>query len=183
MPRDFECDGIIFSFGDEWTVVQYDETIEHQRNPNQDVIPHAVDFLAVKSRNTICFIEAKDFRINPGNDRKKIISGTLALDVAHKIRDTIAGVIGFHRTASPTNNRNQIYAPFAEAMAKPNVQLRVILWMETDFNFLPHFKQKQRASTFSKILKAKLSWITTEVLICNQDITPTDIMGISARNA
>jgi hypothetical protein len=97
-----------FVFGDEWQVERYDrgELGEqgHSYYRNQvSRLPNtkAVDFMALLNGEDVYFIEIKDFRNYRIENKTRLTSGELALEVAHKVRDTLAGLMGATRNESP----------------------------------------------------------------------------------
>lgn len=178
MSTIINVDGLEFTFSEEWSALAYDETPEHRRNPNQDIIANAVDLVAARSGTGICFIEVKDYRTNPGQDRAKLMDGSLETKVAKKVRDTIAGTVGFSKTSSVP----QRFTPLAAALSAQDTALKIVLWIESDLRFLSQHRQKQRASTFEKRLKQRLSWATNRVLVCNRDIVTAILPGITVRD-
>jgi Holliday junction resolvase-like predicted endonuclease len=82
-------DGIEFSFPPDWEFEKYDDWVFY-KNQFQSVGEgqKAVDIVARDPQKTLWFIEVKDYR---RYQRTKLID--LADEVAHKVRDTMAGLL------------------------------------------------------------------------------------------
>lgn len=185
MERKFTESGMEIEFPPDWMVLNYDGKSERWRAAPQKAIPMAVDFVLLKRGCKICFLELKGFQgTGPGNTHK-LLDESLELVVAGKVRDSIAGVIGFARTGDIAAD----FTPFAEAVGNSAVKFEITLWVEADHTLLHNRTKKlmnwrggsqaailkniemakgQRSSTFYNRMKAILSWASAEVQLCNR---------------
>lgn len=80
---------LTFTFPDGWHVTQYDARAFTKRFANVCGGSKAVDFLAYDPQQMLWLIEVKDFRTQQRTKEKDL---TLWEEVAHKVRDTLAGL-------------------------------------------------------------------------------------------
>lgn len=176
-----------FKFDDAWTVVKYDETVEYERIRDQTEAK-GVDFVGLtaagNSRFVIHLIEVKDFRGHRIENAPRIRAGKLVLEVAQKVRDTVAGVIG----ACRTSDEAQHWRHFARALRRGRDEVRVVLWLEQD---RPHSRgdvsgqhhrrkrDKNGLSVLTALLKRRLRWLTVRTFVVDQG---TGLQGVTASN-
>lgn len=187
MSTVFEEEYLRFEFDDAWTVVKYDDTAEYARIRAQTEAK-GVDFVGLvaagSSRFVIHLIEVKDFRGHSIENAPRIRGGELALHVAQKMRDTVAGLIGARRTSGEL----QPWERFAGALRRRRDEVRVVLWLERDR--VPsrgavsrrHFRRMRRKTELSVLagtLKARSRWLTARTLVVDQD---TGLEGVTATN-
>src|SRR4051794_8602213 len=95
-----------FAFGDGWVAAfKYDDTRYYERGPLRchgelDGVGHgtkAVDVVALHLHAGLLLLEVKDFRGYRIQNKPRLKSGEIAVEVALKIRDTVAGLIGAAR--------------------------------------------------------------------------------------
>jgi hypothetical protein len=166
---------LAFAFDNRWRVEKYDEHFDFRRKIGELQSSKAVDFVAFDGAECL-FIEVKDFRTHRIENRLRL-SGPLAEEVALKVRDSIAGVIGAHRCSCTP----ETWAPFAKSIANRGKQLKVILWLEDD-TARNQLKWKQKASVLTNVLRKKLAWLTTRVIVMNLQTCGSRPQGISVSN-
>lgn len=83
---------LLFSFDDTWHAVKWDEHADYRNRIGKLEPTKAVDIVAVHGGSHAYFIEIKDFR--GSHAEKKAVKEGLLTEIALKVRDTIAGVIG-----------------------------------------------------------------------------------------
>lgn len=169
----------IFDDGIWADVVKYDETKDYQKIA---LTPQTkgVDFVGnsgLSDDHDLWFIEVKDYKTHRIESKEKIP----ALDetVHHKVKDTIAGIIGGARNS--THDR-EIWAAFAQVLNTPKQKVRAVLWMEEDEG--PDYMAKRRSvarNTLTSNLERKLKWLTASVLVCNMKSNP--IPGLSVKRS
>ena len=88
MPKMTE-DKLTFEFPNNWRAIKYDETTFYQKHFQKLANSKAVDFVAceIGGNDELWLIELKDYRIHP---RTK--AGDLFLEIASKVRDTLASL-------------------------------------------------------------------------------------------
>lgn len=150
-----------FAFDDEWHAVKWDDEPAYRDGLEKiDGCP-AMDLCGLRGRS-LYMIEVKDFRGHRIENKHRLLEqspGNLANEVAHKVCDTVAGLLGAHRVRQQEEAR---WRPFGEALASLGAELRVILWLEEDVHHGP-----ARAMTLADSLKSKLRWLTTKVIVAN----------------
>ena len=121
-----------------------------------------LDFVGRFARS-LFLIEVKDFRGHRIENKKRFMHGELAVEVAQKVRDTLAGIVGVSgegRTDCAT------WKPFLDAaVGRP---VRVVLWLEQD---APPGKAKgivdQVNNTLKQHLEQNLRWLNAHVLVAS----------------
>jgi hypothetical protein len=152
-----------FAFADTlWHVVCYDEVRgDYYRKMRKLEGSKALDFVALCSSagqgKRLWLIEATDYRA-----RRLPKMRDLALEVAQKTRDSVAGIAGFHRTSS----RPADWEPLAKALLEKSRPVYVLLWLEQ--SGLAH-RKKQFVDTLTKEIKRLLAWLGARVLVTSQE--------------
>ena len=127
-----------FFFPEKWHVIKYDECHFYQQKALKCQETKAVDILAL-SDTELFLIEVKDFRGDRISNKERIKSGDLAIEFAHKVRDSIASLYGALRHANPE------LAPFCKYLFSKNIhKTTVILFLEED-RPLPKTKAAKQA--------------------------------------
>lgn len=146
---------LVLSFPNLWTVVKYDEPGHHfyQRfiKPlGADLT--AVDFIAATADHSrLWLIEVKDFRGHEVVNRKRLTSGSLAVEVMNNFMDTLAGLFaGIH-------GRQPELLGLEPAFRNPNVEVCATLLVATD-SLPDRSNPKQLPPGEQKRLAAELEW-------------------------
>ena len=93
----FEESRLIFKFGDSWQVIQYDaKDSDYTKGLGIIEGSHAVDFVGIHDE-ILYLIEVKNYHNCRIENKPKLENGELAVELAQKVRDTIAGIVGTHR--------------------------------------------------------------------------------------
>ncbi|NUO00202.1 MAG: hypothetical protein HUU01_06255 [Saprospiraceae bacterium] len=156
--------------------VKYDETEDYKKialTPNTK----GVDFLGISGDQALWFVEVKDYKTYRIESKEKIP----ALDevVHHKVKDTVAGIIGGARNST---NLLETWTAFAQVLNTPKQKVRIVLWMEEDEG--PDYMAKRRSvarNTLTSNIERKLKWLTPSILVCNMKRNP--IPGLSVRRS
>ncbi len=96
----FEESHLRFEFGEEWTLVeQYDEHADFDEIKDAVSETKGVDFVGILQNEALYFFEVKNFRGHriSSKGRFREDDDPIWLEVAQKVRDTIAGIIGGNR--------------------------------------------------------------------------------------
>jgi hypothetical protein len=169
-----------FRFGDGWTVEKYDGHPDYRNGIQKLQGSNAVDFAGLRDAS-IYFIEVKDFRGYRIENKQRMSDGALAQEVAEKVRDSIAGIIG----ASHVSGQCNTWVPFVSAFAKRKVEIRVVLWLEED-RYTPspvmHKRRQTGASVLMQLLKNSTRWLTSHVLVVSQLKGRQELPGLSVKN-
>lgn len=121
----------------------------------------AVDILAL-DEHALHFIEVKDFRGHgPQNAFRQ--ETELPLEVGLKVRDTLAGMLGAHRT----HRQWPAVEPFVQALHERRFPVRVIAWILEDSPLGKKDRRKQSAVGSVRLgqLRSRLSWLTEQVWV------------------
>ncbi|HPD29415.1 MAG TPA: hypothetical protein PLL20_05430 [Phycisphaerae bacterium] len=179
-----------FEFSDPWVVLKYDEhlcyravmeklkgTVVNNRGEEECWRTTAVDVVATRPK-LLLFLEIKDFRGHRIQTKTRV-GDDLAVEVAVKTRDTLAGLVGgFHR------NHADLTRPFVERLLTRNTEIRVLLWLETDA-YAPSpvetKRQKSRQVVLSKCLKQRCAWLTSRALVVNLE-TGASVEGMTVKS-
>ena len=166
MPR-FEEGSLAFDFDDEWRILKLDEHRDYRQQIERLVEgTKAVDFLGILNERELYLIEVKDFRGHRIETRDRLLKGELPIEVAQKVRDSLACIIGAFRTSSEP----EFWQPYAMLLCNRDSTIKIALWLENDLPPPhPRLRQKARASISSNVFKQKLTWLTSRVLVCGSD--------------
>jgi hypothetical protein len=180
MPTELPEEHQLFRFNDDWLVFRYDCT-ESGYQAICDQVPgtRSCDFVAVLRDTWACFIEVKDFRGYSAQNRRRITDGELAIEVAQKARDTLAGVISGVRRADSTYPWRALLQKKIDAS---DSGLRVYLWIEDDVATGSPRRWQQRLDTLQKDLKRRLHWLRPRVIVASPQTCPGSISGVTVRN-
>jgi hypothetical protein len=177
---------LVFRFGPSWQVEKYDEHPIHQkgigclqgnvfceycsgkivcqicdRGPRRGT--KAVDILGSQD-GQLYFIEIKDFREYRIQNKSRLHDGDLAVEVALKVRDTLAGLVGtIHTHGSP------IWHTWAGSVFK--TRPKVLLWLEEDIDPDAVRKRGHAAPSLVDTLGNKLRWLNPHVMVKNQRLS------------
>lgn len=157
---------LAFEFGHRWRVFKLDDHRDYRKRIGKLEETKAVDFLGILDENELYFIEVKDFREHRIENRDRILKGELAIEVAQKVRDTLACIIGAYRTSSSPD----FWQLYARLLCDTNVRINVVLWLEHDLPSHPQQREKTRASVRGNVFKQKLNWLTGQVFVHGLDI-------------
>lgn len=166
-----------FSFSDAWYFAKYDDGPAHL-NLQKTLPSKAVDFCAVSdSLRVSTLIEVKDFRGHMIENKDRVEPNTreLADEVAQKVRDSLAGVIGQSRRAKGN------WQKLVRALSKEDYQFVIVLWIELDAYGKPPITIKPRLDAHTKVLKERLAWTGAKVLVLSELFPDPLIPGISAK--
>lgn len=175
---------LLFEFGPSWQHVQkYDEQPVHVRGLQRmkgtivcknceenarcdrckselEIGTKAVDIVASHG-DQVYLIEVKDFRGYRVENKKRLRDGDLAFEVARKVRDTVAGLVGALHTGDAAAWRPLVTHIFKKAPT-------VVLWLEEDISQKRIRERGHPAMPVAERLRAYLRWLTTDVRIVNQ---------------
>jgi hypothetical protein len=164
-----------FKFVDNWHVIKYDEHADYMKSINKLHQTKAVDFAAIHESRTLFLIEVKDFRGHRIENRDRTRHDQLAVEVALKVRDTIAGIVAAHHCGNA-----KTWAEFTRCLTRPEPPVKVILWLEDDIPPGPNGRRQNRMKVMTDTLKQQLRWLTTKAFVANIAAGPPD--GISVTN-
>lgn len=167
--KSFTEGSLVFRFGEGWAVEKYDAHTDYTGGIGRLQGTKAVDFVGLYSGRRddgafrqLHFIEVKDFRGYRVQNRQRIRDGELAVEVAAKVRDTIAGLVAAHRG---TFGRER-WATYVKA-ALDDEPIRVSLWLEEDDPAARAMPAPPSPALIDD-LKRQLSWLGARVLVLNR---------------
>ena len=165
-----------FTFDATWSVLKWDGHDAYV-NGVQCVEPcKAADFCGLRERR-LYFIEVKDFRGHRIENKRRLQGAStegLAHEVAQKVRDTVAGVVGARRIRQ---SEAETWEPLGRALGDMKFAVHVVLWFEEDFPRSPVETQVLQDN-----IKKKLRWLTTHVIVCCARDARSVPPGVSVRN-
>ena len=151
-----------FDFTDDWSIIKVDDSKAYRDWMGKLDGTKAVDILGLLDNQTLYFIEVKDFREHRIENKPRLSSGDLVVEIAQKVRDTVTCIVTAYRRQS---EQNVVWDSFFHTLENKDKPLKVVLWLEED---LPQtHREKVNASVRQNILKKKLKWLTTKVLVTN----------------
>ena len=107
--KTFTESNLIFSFEEEnWNIIQYDKDPKYLTISNALEGTKAIDFLGFYNKSVLVLFEVKGFR---GYGSQKSVSDRLAdgmevltTEVAQKVKDTVAAIVGISRNEKTKGN-------------------------------------------------------------------------------
>lgn len=157
-----EEERLVFEFGEQWNAFKFDGHHDYRQGIEKVDETKAVDFLGIFNEAELYFVEIKDFRGSRIENKDRLSSGQLAIEVAQKVRDSIACIVGaFHNSSD-----REHWQPYIRLLCTTKSRIKVAVWLEEDAPSLHHqSRQKARASIKTKVFQQKLSWLTKRVLV------------------
>ncbi len=171
-----------FEFSSNWWVVQYDDLTDYSKLKNTVEKSKAVDFIGILSNKTLVFFEIKNFRGYRIENKPRLEAGDdpLELEIAKKVRDTLAGVAAASRNSTHLKAEWQRVLSFLQ---NERINVEIVLWLEEDKT--PQYeatrkRMQAKGGMLSQRLKQKLSWLTNRVFVCSiSDNQYTESLGVS----
>ena len=165
-----------FNFNDKaWQyVMKYDSEpespqLDYDKINNAIVGTKAVDFIGIYREKELTFFEVKNVknyrietkaRIETGDERDE----RLDIEVAKKVRDTLAGIIGGARNST---HQRATWKEYLKIFSNENKRIRIVLWLEQDR--IVDKERKPRAMTLHNRLLKNLNWLTSDIRIFSID--------------
>jgi hypothetical protein len=188
MPKQLEEQNLRFTFDDTWSVIKLDEDSFFLERLMPLQLTGAMDFLGLYRQSALYLIEVKDFRgsaIELKNQEKMCEGDTLFLQVARKSKDSVVCVAGAARLLN-----DAFWAQCADVLRKPQSIVKVVFWLEFDLGRRGHGRNptwieqelRVQATTQENLLKARLNWLTREVVVSNQTIDLGTLPGVVVEN-
>ena len=180
--------GLRFTFDGNWSVIKLDghEFFEQRLMPMQ--LTGAADFLGLHRKPALYVIEVKDYRgseIQLKNNEKMCEGDTLLFQVARKCKDSVACVVGAARVL-----RDDFWARCVDVLRTRQSIVKVVFWLEFDLGRRGRGRSAEwmqqemrtRALVRADELKARLSWLTKEVVVTNQALAAGELPGVTVEN-
>lgn len=188
MPRTIVEENLQFTFDDTWEVVKLDEHPFFKERLMPLQLTCALDFLALRRQNALFLIEVKDFRgsaIELKNEERQCGGDTLFLQLARKSKDSVVCIAGAARVL-----KDAFWSRCADVLRKPGSVVKVVYWLEFDLGRRargrrPEWVQEEMraaAATRERELKARLNWLTKQVVVTNQSLHGGALPGVKVEN-
>ena len=150
-------DNFMFEFPGSWTFIKYDDCGFYRRRFGQLEDVKAVDVLAIG--HGLFIIEAKDFRGYRIQNKPRMSNSELVLEMAKKIRDTVAVLYGAYR------HGNSELSGFYNYLYSQNIRpIKVILLLEEDRPPTGHKSFKRIRSDLLAAINQRLRYLNVH---CN----------------
>lgn len=163
------------TFPSGWQICKYDEC-RFYREKLLKAVPgtKSIDLLVRDPDLNLYLTELKDFRGHAAANRGRIVRGELWLEVAQKVRDTVAGLWAAHRDSDTT------LAPFSDLLMSPSTQIKILAWVDRDQSQNLHELTAMMAATDQ--LKRQMKWLSNaKAKLASKDEIPTIWQGVTLR--
>lgn len=172
--------GLLFKFSDQWEVYQLDKEADYREKICRN-IPEtkSVDFIGFNEKQKILlFVEVKSFRGFGNRINIQRLTGEnddITVEVAQKVRDSLATVIGGARNST---NLSDIWKRYIDHLNNKK-NLKVVSWVELDTSTEISLKRANvNMSTRRNILRKRLIWLTSDVRILNTKNYNNELDGV-----
>lgn len=172
MPTQLDVENQRFEFGDQWSAAfKYDDTTFYRKEAIRlqgdiDGVPQstkAVDVVGLHDLSGLLLLEAKDFRGHRIANKPRI-EGEVAVEVAVKVRDTIAALMGASRKPVDEFPSEVLVTAFQRRN-----EVTVVLWLEDD-TFRQTDRAKQMLGALNGLLKSKLAWLNVRTFVLSSTV-------------
>lgn len=157
----FEESHLIFEFGDKWRVFQLDQHRDYRAGIENIGDTKAVDFVGIWDNKELYLIEVKNFSGHRIENKDKLLKAELHKELAQKVRDSVACIMGAYRTSS----QPEFWKPYVKLLCDADKRIKVVLWLEYDLPSHPVLIKKTMLSVRVKSFKEKIRWLTSHVYI------------------
>ena len=173
-----------FEFESQWRVARYDGDegaapahAFYQKQVSRLPGTKAVDCVGLLFGEGGYLMEVKDFRGYRIQNKKRLGSGELAIEVAQKVRDTIAGLVGAVRNETNPS----ILTDAGLLLFKKAETVRIVLWLEDDAAVNPK-AWAEELNTLTTRIQTYLRWLTSRVLVLSISTYAQKPPGIKVTN-
>ena len=172
MPIPLKVEKQLFEFGDRWrSAFKYDGTDFYNKEAKRlggevkgkAESARAVDLIGLHEVSGLWLLEVKDFRGHRSANKRRI-QGEVALEVAVKVRDTVAALVGAARKPVTEFPAGKLMKAFER-----NRPVTVVLWLEDD-TFRDEAKAKHQLSVLNNVLKTQLAWLNARTLVLSSAV-------------
>jgi hypothetical protein len=163
-----------FTFDECWVVFKYDSAdTGYFSIKNAVANTKACDFLGLWTCSVAYLIEVKDFRGYRIQNKQRLGKGELALEVAQKVRDTLAGIVSGCRRGDGKYSWKEL----RDHLTSPDSDIIVVLCLEDD-----GLQDKAKLGVQAELIRQKLSWLRPKVRVVSQSINPGKLPGVAVTN-
>lgn len=172
MATSLDVENQQFVFGDRWSAAfKYDDTKFYRKEAIRlqgdiDGVPQsakAVDVVGLHDLSGLLLLEAKDFRGHRIANKPRT-EGAVAVEVAVKVRDTIAALLGASRKPVDEFPSNALVTALQKGK-----EVTVVLWLEDD-TFRQTDRAKQMLSALNGVMKSKLAWLNVRIFVLSSSV-------------
>jgi len=114
-----------FEFSARWQIVKLDQHPQYRQGIEKLDGTKAVDFVGLFNQRDLYFIEVKDFRGHRIENKQRLRSGELALEMGQKVRDSLACLIAGCRTTTD----EKLWQPLVQRLVRRDSVIRIVLWL------------------------------------------------------
>jgi hypothetical protein len=167
--KTFTESNLTFTFEEtHWEILKFDEHPKYIEISNALAGTKAIDFLGFYNNTAFVMFEVKGFRgygsQKSVNDRLAEGMEVLSTEIAQKVKDTAAAIVGISRNIRADNTLWQK----AVKQIIENKSVIIVAWIEEDLNNIAlKARKKNEMSVRAEKLKNKLKWLTTNVSVDN----------------
>lgn len=172
---------LVFSFNREWVAVKYDDHAAYRKGIAKLDRTTAVDFVGVYQQR-LYLIEVKDIRGHRIENKYR----DFAIEVAHKVRDSIAGLCGATRRESELPGE---IASSLERLPSPMLPIRIVLWLEEDpprpvagRRGAKDLRGPGRQQSLSRELEQRCRWLGNVTVIVESMASTNGIPGVEVQS-
>jgi hypothetical protein len=163
-----------FTFDADWVVFKYDGDGTGYFEIRDAVAgSRACDFLGLWRASVAYLIEVKDFRGYRIQNKHRLGKGELALEVAQKVRDTLAGIVSGCRRA----DGKHLWRELRDHLTGPRHEVIIVLCLEDD-----GLRDKVELGVQAEAIRQKLAWLCPKVRVVSQRINPDKLPGVVVTN-
>lgn len=167
--KEFNESGLLFKFNDQWKVFQLDKEADYREKICKQVPEtKCIDFIGFnENQQILLFVEVKSFRGYSNRTNKQRLTGEnddITIEVAQKIRDSLATIVGGARRST---NLSGVWRKYVNHLNKGKT-LKVIAWVELDVSMENLLKRANvNINVRRNELRKRLTWLTSDVQILN----------------
>ena len=178
--KEFNESGLLFRFSDQWEVYQLDKEADYREKICKKVPEtKSIDFVGFnESKNILLFIEVKSFRGYGDRTNIQRLTGEnddITVEVAQKVRDSLAAIIG---SARHSTNLPDKWKKYIDHLNKEK-KLKVIAWVELDVSTENLLKRANfNIGTRRNALRKRLTWLTSDIQILNTKSYNNELEGM-----
>jgi hypothetical protein len=191
MPTKLDVEKLSFTFGKSWFVIKWDDHDGYRKGigkihgmlDGKSESTKAADLVGIYDKQ-LFIIEVKDFRVvhdeqhgtQPNAINFKGRWKELPLEIALKVRDTLAGLVGY----TSLGKCSEISDIVGRCLNSPVTVISCVLQDRRPNE--PDSKRKARDSELRKNLENKLSWLRSNVKLIDPLIEPDRLPDVSVDN-
>lgn len=149
MSVNIDVDGLRLTATADWNLRKWDDSTAYRKGLQKLIEgSKAVDLVGLR-RQVVYFIELKDFVGHHIENKQRLTSPDLPIEVASKVRDTVSGLVGEGREVGTE------WTEVSRELVGRN-HLHVILWVFVDKHEL---KNEVTMNTLEQELSKRLRWL------------------------